>query len=669
MWSLVLAALAAAPPARALADTQDPWRSTGSFGTDTWLPHDMELERLLARADEALHHDPKHADLDAVFRAWNSALASQDANHSTGASVRWDTRVHWKTTEEDPPIWNDRRSEGLNAAILLRLAQADGALTAPWQLIAEPAAAAAHAAAASLPVERALGPLAAVSRRYPGTLSGARAALACSDLERERGRSQHAAAWITRATESARLLHDEALDAAIAARQNHEDSHGGPQLEAEAWELAADWVFVEFVPLTDLLQSPAAGVRGLTRWNHDSLFIQGAGIAWTIDGLGTVQAHPLRDLAKRSGQPLAEDWMRPGSAWQHRPTAAADLTICVVGRVRDARSNALHAFHPDTHLLPLWSVGPGGWRDARGEQLADLTRALGPGAWEFQPGPIVVDDLLIAQARRWDLSDDPDHPLLIEPARPEAVALAFHLQTGALAWRTTLARGSEHLVDTTARFLQARTPARSAPSPVLCGTSLVFATGLGACVALDLLDGQPQRAILGRRTPDGIDHAPRPIPTSADTAIWMPHRGKNAYELALGSDHLDLGTTPFAHPPSAAETWTSIIGTHHGRLLVAIARGGRHQLELLGHGDQRPRRSVQLSPSEVLVGAYALSTSRLITASDRGIFTFDLERQLYLTGHLPLDPRVPCLRDGLVATRSALWALSKAGVYRLRPAE
>jgi len=657
MWTLVLVALATTPPVSPLPDVEDPWQSKGAFGNDTWLPRDVALERILAGADEILGADGNSADLDDVFGAWNLALGSI----TDGAWVRWDTRMHWMTTDGAPPLWNDRRIEGLAAAILLRQSGEGGALHGPWTRFVEIEAEAALTAALTLPVERSSGPLAALSTRYPGTRASARAALFCSELDSERGRAHHARSWLSRAEHCARLLADEALLSAVAARRAIPVAR-----ETEAWETANGWVVIGHETLIDDLGSPASGVRGLTRWDTNGVFIQSAGRGWALGTKGSASGFALRELADGSGQTLPDGWARPGPSWRHRPSAHGDLVFSVLGRVRDARSNALFAFRPGIPPAPLWSVGASGWRDSAGSRIASLSDALGPGAWEFQPGPLVVDDLLIVQARRWDLTGKTNRMSLADPARAEAVALALDVSSGALVWRTQLARGSDLLDDPEARFVLAQTPSSSAPAPVLCGSSLVFATGLGAFVALDLADGRPQRAVLGRRVDGGIPWVAAPVATSDFSALWAPHGGDSAYEVALGPAHPALAASPFVREPRAAGEWSSIIGAHVGRPLVAVARGGRHQVELVTDGDARARRSVQLSPGEVLLGAHALGSERLLTVSDRGLFVFDLERELYLVGHVPLDPNLACLPDGLVAAGSWLWALTNTGVYRLR---
>ena len=661
MWPLVLVALATAPAVPTLLDVEDPWQPKGAFANDTWLPHDLKLERILAGADEALGANEAGADLGDVFGAWSSALGSV----ADGAWVRWDTRMHWETTEGGPPLWNDRRIEGVLSAILLRQSERGGALHGPWTRFVEAEADAALAAALTLPVERSRMPLSALSARYPGTRASVRAALFCSELDRERGRTHHARSWLSRAEHGARLLADEDLLSAVTARRVTPDAH-----QAEPWETANGWKRIDIARLTDYPDSPALGVRGITRWNTEGVFIQSAEFGWTLGTEGSAMTFELRELAARAGQPLTWDRTAvPGPDWHHRPSAHGDLVFIVLGHVHDARSNALFAFRPGVPPVPRWSVGRGGWRDADGNLISSLTDALGPGAWEFQPGPLVIDDLLIAQARRWDLKEGAGRTSLVDPARAEAVALALDISSGALVWRTSLARGSDIYGETGKRFVAARTPSRSAPPPILCGSSLVFATGLGACVALDLVDGRPQRAVLGQRVESGLSFAASPVATSDTSVLWAPHGGEAAYELALGPAHPTLTASPFVRTPRTASDWSSIIGSRGGRPLVVIARGGRHQVELAADGATQARRSVQLSPGEVLLGAHALGSERLLTVSDRGLFVFDLERELYLVGHVPLKPSVVCLPDGLVAAGSWAWALTGAGVYRLRVSE
>ena len=115
MWPLVLVAIAATPPAPS-ADVEDPWRSKGTFGNDTWLPHDVALERILAAADEALEADGSDAELEDVFDAWDAALEGA----APGAWVRWDTRMHWESTDEAPPLSDPEPAEGPPAAMPMR---------------------------------------------------------------------------------------------------------------------------------------------------------------------------------------------------------------------------------------------------------------------------------------------------------------------------------------------------------------------------------------------------------------------------------------------------------------------------------------------------------------------------------------------------------------------
>jgi len=358
--------------------------------------------------------------------------------------------------------------------------------------------------------------------------------------------------------------------------------------------------------------------------------------------------------------------MRPGSKWRHQPTVHEEVVFSVLGRARSDRSNTLIAFELDDAPLPRWSLGVGGWRGSDGALLAELSDAIGPGAWEFQPGPLVVDDLLIVQARRWELSDSDGRLSLVDPARAEATALALDLVSGALVWKTSLARGSELFGDAGARFSARETPSRAAPSPRLCGSSLVFATGLGACVALDLVDGRAQRAVLGQRVEGSQSSAQAAVAKGLQSSVWTPFGGETAYELALGTGHPDLATSPFTSPPERATEWSSLVGAHSERLLVAVSRRGRHQIEFVAEAPLRAQRSVQLSPGETLQGAHALGSARLLSVSNQGLFVFDLERELYLVGHVPLDPSVTCLPAGLVAAGSWAWALTDAGLYRLR---
>lgn len=653
MRRLLCAAIISAPLAGSPLSDGDPWRASGTFANDTWLPRAVELERALAAGDEARSEALSPDQLEDVFKGWSTALK----NGGIESWVRWDTLTHWESNDVEPSLWSERRVEGLASAISLRLTQNEQELLLPWNDFNATQADAILADTLTLPVERLHAPLAELCSRYPGTHASVRAALLLNELDRELGRPHHARAWQRRAEQEARLLRDTSLIAAAVARADE-----SPVTATEEWETADEWEHVDFVVLSNDTGSPASGVRGMTRWNDTELFIQSAELGWTLGDQDKGVGFALEELARLSRQPLARGWKRPGSSWRHRPSAQGELAFSVLGRVRDVRSNALFAFRPGAPPAPRWSLGDGGWRDANGAALSTLEEAIGPGAWEFQPCPLAVDDVLIVQARRWDISNKklPSH--LINPARPEAVALALDIKTGELIWKRSLARGSDLLPGEGERFAATRTPAISAPTPVLCGTSLIFATGFGACAALDLADGRPERSVLGQRVTEGFPYASPPTPIDETRVLWAPFGGDSVYELALGSLHPDLASSPFTKPPKLSSDWSAVIGTHGDSPLIALAQGGRYQIEHLG----KASHSIQLSLGETLIGAHLLGSERLLSVSDRGLFIFDLARELYLVGHTPLDPSVQCLPDGLVAAGASAWILTEEGVYRLR---
>jgi hypothetical protein len=653
MRRLLCAAIISAPLTGSPLSDEDPWRAAGAFENDTWLPRDVELERALAAADEARSDALTPDQLEDIFRGWRAALNTGGID----SWVRWDTLTHWESNDVEPTLWSERRVEGLSNAISLRLAQSDQELLLPWSHFNAAQADASLADALTLPVERRHAPLAELCARYPGTHANVRAALLLNELDRELGRPHHARAWQRRAEQLARLLRDTSLIAAAVARADER-----PQIATEEWETADEWEHVDFAALSNDTSSPASGVRGMTRWNDTELFIQSAELGWTLGDQGRGSGFALEELARLSQQPLARGWKRPGSSWRHRPSAQGELAFSVLGRVRDVRSNALFAFRPGAPPVPRWSLGEGGWRDANGAALSTLEEAIGPGAWEFQPCPLAVDDVLIVQARRWDISNERQRSHLINPARPEAVALALDIKTGELIWKRSLARGSDLLPGEGERFAATRTPAISAPTPVLCGTSLIFATGLGACAALDLADGRPERSVLGQRAKEGTSYASPPTPIGEDRVLWAPFGGDSVYELALGSLHPDLASSPFTKPPKLSSGWSAVIGTYKDSPLVALVQGGRYQIEHL----EKATRSIQMSLGEALIGAHLLGSERLLSVSDRGLFIFDLARELYLVGHIPLDPSVQCLPAGLVAAGTHAWILTEEGVYRLR---
>ena len=134
MRCLLCVAALSAPLVGAPLSEEDPWRASGAFANDTWLPRDVELEKALAAGDEARSEALKAEQLDDALKTWRDALRSSEAD----AWVRWDTSSHWASSDVEPTLWSERRVEGLTNAISLRLTQNESELLTPWRELNAP---------------------------------------------------------------------------------------------------------------------------------------------------------------------------------------------------------------------------------------------------------------------------------------------------------------------------------------------------------------------------------------------------------------------------------------------------------------------------------------------------------------------------------------------------
>ena len=257
---------------------------------------------------------------------------------------------------------------------------------------------------------------------------------------------------------------------------------------------------------------------------------------------------------------------------------------------------------------------------------------------EFQPGVCLVDDLVLVQGRQFG-------------GDVRAWLLAFERNSGRLRWARSLARGVD-LVPDLGRFSQASTliEQRLRPQELLRVGDDVFAgTHLGCGALLAIADGEPRWSLAQRRRdvnePGWSGAAPRLALADSTRAadvgpviLWSPVDSDRAYALrARPKDVTRIGAEALfaATPRPVGESRLSLGGTPE-TLVVAGRSGPESTISSRGAPGVGRVDALYLGPDERLAGRGLVTESRVFAASDRGVYLFDRERELYLLDYAAL---------------------------------
>ena len=654
----LLALAAAASPQQAAPDAPRPLlRGEGGLDNDCFLPTDAAVQSglrvgdlALARArDAGSRGDATTAarERTAAFEAWFQALGAAAAESAV-----------WLGDGED-----DRRlTEGASYAVLRRLAALAPEERRAWGARFEPVAAAELEGALG-PAGRRTAALSAVERRHPATSAAARAALVLADRALEEGRALRAESWLERAARHAELATEvpEGLAAALAARRARAAA-GADAVPADAWRSARSLALVGVHALrrgrAEGAREPHWGVRpGAAFLDQSRIAVQTARTVELLrsgkDGLAhEASFEPDKLLAETLlGRPDAPQSADAAPGWPLLP-AACDGGLALVHGRPDARfgegSNALMLVEPPREgatgpPLPRlrWAVRGARRVDAAGNvtevpELAALAEA------ELQPGPVVCGTAVIVQAR-------------VYADATQAWLLAFDVLDGRLLWSRFLAQG----YDLTPERGRLGTSVRLAAQPLAAWRGRAFAgTHLGAGALVDAVDGRLVWSLLSRRrawTDDGWDGArPSLVPGEPPGLLWAPADSDRLYALAL--DAADAAT-PLAAvtlaPPVEIGEAEILLGGSPAAIVVAGRAGAARTVARLSPADGGRVEALYLGPEERFEGTGVVSDTRVIVASDRGVYLFDRTRELYLLDYARL-PAVGAASGGDVAARGAL---------------
>lgn len=698
-WILMsLAALA--PPSEGAVTPPEPGRlitvDEGPLRNSTPLPDQNIAAAALRKGDEAWGASllASEADRDSArvraFDGWRKALLLSSAGDGIRLLPDPDARLDWLP---DPNRTHARRSEDAAVAVQRRLAAISTGARSAWVARFAPGAEAALRRELSREPLSPAG-LTEVERTFPCTLAACRAALALADLELEEGRPVSATVWVTRATRHAELggvawedgEEDEAL-AAVARRRRAVASQG-----------AASFVGDHTLPQTAFpapdavtgappaLQLEACRrISGIDRTPQEPFGRGlGSGLAFFIDGSLLVQgAYGLLlvgeendgwEVRARRGLDEVFGTNRPivrasssAGGWKSYPASDGEYAALVFGRGNRLRPFLDVEVPPAGNMLGLLRHAPNeqgldtewvlrdGYRVSRpapkaqssGEPAAPLVSRSGRmvagwdfgRGWEFQPGPVMVDDSIFVLARGLGDSthEESDHA-------DEVRLLSIHAATGDVQWsrEVTTERG---MIDPAMRGRAGSFATTTMPLNVDRSTGhLLVGTNVGLICAYDVADGRLAWAIRTqrRKASDGGWPGSRPALVVGDTAWFTPFDSEFAYALPSGPAPLDgvlLRERPRARR-GAIDLAAVDPGTDgEASRLVLLGRDGRFSAVLVEEPGGTRQPATYLAPDERFAGRPAMGPRGLLFAGTQELGILSLAGDLRLVAAAALPSR------------------------------
>lgn len=665
----------------------------GPLDNDCFLPTSSDAGDLLRRGDEA-----RQRARDAAARGREGEAEREQRAALDG----WFAAL--EATTSGAAVWTDARAdgsrracEGVEYAVLRRLRGLDDGERARWTER--------YAAGATARLERAgrrPEALAAVTRGNPGTLAAARGALLLCDLALERGDLTAARTWLARGRAHLEVAPHHSprapeLAAALARRAGWIEATAppAPDGEAETWRRARGLEAINLLPFGEprriqaarRIAAPDRGVRpGLAFLDDLRLAIQTTEklhvVEATRDGrLEPSHAFNLDELAwELFGEYEPARVGREAPGWAHRPVAVDGMLYFVHARTTRRGEGAtnilvclssleqgeLEAIDPSAGLEELiarrhkppvrWAISGDRFLDRFGEvveppELAELATA------ELQPHPIVIGPTVLVQARTWD--GDARHWLL-----------AFDRHTGELRWKRHLAKGAD-LGAPGGRF-GGDTGPRLASMPLARVEERVFVgSHLGSGSLVDVVDGRLVWSVKNRRRPatePGWGGGTVPWITNPDGGElwWAPADSDRLYRLhtrpfgpldVTAPESSSVTETLFLAPPRPIGEAETLLGGDAREALVLGRAGAEHALFAWRDGIPDPVAALYLGPSEQFRGRGLVSETRVFTCTDRGLYLFDRERDLYLVDYQPLLPHEGLGGGDLYARGSLVLAL------------
>lgn len=522
------------------------------------------LERLTA-GDVAWNEGRR----EVAFDAWREALLARRSD--VGLADTLVAPPPFRLLDPDGTL--ARRIEDVHHSVRRRLATLGEATGDAWRARFEPLAELELVAAGHSEPR-----IAWVQREFPLTRAAARAALTLSDLAAERGQARTAARFAERA-----LLDigrdDDAIRKAVALRSRTRRATttsrpSGPigltlertisfgpapdprdaTIPGLAFAIDDEDVSIESSALSVTgLEPPRVVDLGAT-WHHAN------GRLLRFDGAG--QATAALDVAAALlplGVEAAAAFSEAGAAWDERFAVRDAHLALVVGRARESRGNALVGVDARAVARIAWARDQDTFvQDGVRNESVPLTGAAA--LIEFQPGPLLVDDVLVVHFRAWTVGAETATEL--DEARTESWCAGFDPQSGTWLWSRRLATGTTARAIARGRMEPPEPTSLPALPPVATAGGLVaIDTGLGAIACIDALDGRVAWIVrISRRNT-------RPSPTGGwlvdDAHLWAVPAAAEGSLLRLGAGS-DVGAGLLVAAPLVLED---------ARIPLALERG------------------------------------------------------------------------------------------------
>ena len=280
-----------------------------------------------------------------------------------------------------------------------------------------------------------------------------------------------------------------------------------------------------------------------------------------------------------------------------------------------------------------WVLSTQGHADASGV-ITPIEDFLPPGTWEFQPGPVVYESLLLVQARQW-LAVESGAATAVDTSRPSCYVIALDLASGKPSWTRFLGKGSDVQRDFGSRFVGGNRPAAPAQPIALRDGKAFCATGVGLGALVDVADGRILWTFLPeRREADELGwvraHRPSFVSTiDDDSVLWGPPDSSRLYWLRAGSN---LGGALFAFPEAKIGSAQTVLGSGSSSAVLLGSAGAARSLSSLDPRSGEVTQGVRFRRTEEFRGSSLASEKRVFVCTDRTLYVFDRERELLLTG-------------------------------------
>lgn len=628
----------------------------GPLDNDSYLPIAATAEAELAHGDQAFAEALRisaagdahsiSAAWTSCCEAWRNALLRSEVGDSAGPHpvAKPGDVSPWPASEGNL----ERYTEGIEESVFRRLTALPKAGQLVWNERFDALALEQLLRAGSAPSS-----VARVERNLPATPAASRAALLLAELAFESGDGELARRWLARARRHIALFGLAEVETSKGIELRERLLPPAPTPIKAAWERATQLEAVAGRALEDARGQPArtraigAGPQaGMAFLGGDRALLQTPSALWILSGATAELTGPFENNAWLSPAGFGVDaTIAPGNGpgWRLDPAVQASSAVVVAGRSLAGRAN----------VLARIDIGAGGeeptlrWAQAAGPKTPGTSRSENGDDFEFQPGPLWTEGLVIALVRRANSTS----------GEREMELRALDPNSGALRWSTYLGKGGERVRDM-GRFARRGAPSQPAEPLLRTSTGIFASAQLGFGALIDPLDGRALFSVRNRRRPAeerGWTGWGACLCGDGSAIAWAPADSDRLYLLDVAGPG-KRGTPLLATPAALGEAEALVQGDSRQALVLARS-GARAALSRWDLNSGAREDALRLGPEEVFSGRALAGDQRVIAASDRALYLFDRSADLALLAAEPLNGPIP--RGGNVWARdSRIFVLS-----------